>query len=288
MSTSRNKNNKFITNQNTEFDFSIEDSYGVHESSTHLHWHPQLELCYIKQGSGKYIINGHHYDFQQGDVFLINNDEIHLAYDDNDLIMQVTMFHPNLLWSNGNSVMDYEYLRPFIEVEYNYSNKISSDNPYSSQIIAILNEIQQEYLAKEHGYKLMIKSLLLKLMTVILRCFNMDDQTPRLTDANETGKLRNTFEYINDNFLDSITLEQLSQVSGLSISYFSSLFKQYTGLSPIDFILRKKIIKSKELLTTTDMKVIEISQICGFKALSNFNRIFKKYTDLSPSQYRKK
>ncbi len=62
--------------------------------------------------------------------------------------------------------------------------------------MSLLAEIQAEYESEHYGYKLMIKSLLLKLMTVILRCFNMDDQTPRLTDGNETGKLRNTLDAI--------------------------------------------------------------------------------------------
>jgi gentisate 1,2-dioxygenase len=67
-----------------DFPFAIGDTNGVAVNARALHWHKEMEICHIKSGSGKYLINGKEYTFIKGDIFIINNDEIHLCFDDNE------------------------------------------------------------------------------------------------------------------------------------------------------------------------------------------------------------
>ena len=55
------------------FPFECSTSYGVSDDYTALHWHKELEICYIRQGMGNYLINGTEYPFSSGDIFLIGN-----------------------------------------------------------------------------------------------------------------------------------------------------------------------------------------------------------------------
>ena len=131
-----------------QFPFRISNSIGVGVGYRSLHWHKEMEICYIKKGTGKYLINGREFAFEKGDVFLINNDEIHLAFDDQDLIMQVVTFDPSMIWSCGTYILDYEYLKPFLRTESNFCNKLEHTHEKIGLIVDVLNETQniQEFI----------------------------------------------------------------------------------------------------------------------------------------------
>jgi len=271
------------------FPFTCSDSYGVTEGFQTLHWHKEMEICYIKQGEGKYLINGKEYTFVQGDLFIINNDEIHLCYNDHNLIMQVIIFDPSFVWSGGSNMLDYEYVRPFFKTESNFCNKIDGQSEQANFILTVLAEIEQEYTLASKGYELMIKSLLLKLMTLIIRYFT-NDQGHGFQDTispKATQHIKDVIEYIDMHYKSPITLNELAVIGQMSIPYLSNSFKALSGVSPIDYTIRKRLLEAKMVLTTTDKSIITIAEECGFNSLSNFNHLFKSFVGVSPRDYRK-
>ena len=167
------------------FPFECSTSYGVEEDYKILHWHHEMEICYIKQGTGKYLINGSDYNFSRGDIFLINNDEIHLCYNDENLIMQVIMFDQSFIQSGFANLFDYEYLRPFFDSTDCFCNKLNANSHLTVQLSKILFKIENEYIRMRPGYELMIKALLLKFLTLIIRnCFFNKKSSCKRTSRN--------------------------------------------------------------------------------------------------------
>ena len=93
-------------------------------------------------------------------------------------------------------------------------------------------------------------------------------------------------DYIRDNCLRRITLEDVANEVYLSKAYLSSIFKQETGMSIIDYINQARIAHSKTLLTNTTFSLIEIANECSFGDQSYFSRVFKRYEGVTPKQYR--
>ncbi len=85
-----------------------------------------------------------------------------------------------------------------------------------------------------------------------------------------------------------VTLQELSEEYGLSISYLSHLFKKVTGHSVMGYLLSCRIAQAKKYLAETPMGIGQIVESCGFSDSSNFSRTFKQLTGCSPSQFRKK
>lgn len=271
------------------FPFAIGDTVGVAENARVLHWHREMEICHVKNGSGKYLINGKDYPFTKGDVFIINNDEIHLCYDDSGLIMQVLMFDPSFVWSAGSNIMDHEYLKPFMETGSNFCNKLDRQNDKMDLVISTLMEIEIEYREMRPGYELMIKSLFLKLMTLIIRHFKIygeNDNSVYVSPA-VSKKIRQTIEYMELNFNKPLSIAVLADTAQMSPAYFCHNFKVLTGISPIDFIIRKRISMAGEMLKNTKSRILDIAGECGFNSISNFNHLFKAYAGASPGVYRK-
>lgn len=278
-----------LQRKNGEFPFFLGTSEGVSESARMLHYHNDLEISYIKQGTGKYIINGHVYDYEAGDMFIINKDDIHLAYDDHNLVIQVIMFDPSILWTGGPSVMDYEYLSPFVEAGIKYGHKLPHDHPHMDKVISILAEIKKEDEMKLHRYDLVIKSLMLKLMAVIMRYFGLEQGQGhyKKVDSAHSRMLKYVIEYIEENLGNPICFEEIAKTLQVSVSHFYKLFKKYTGVSPMEYLIRRRICAAKDMLKSTEKRIVEIAGDCGFNSISSFNRNFASYVGVSPREYRK-
>lgn len=95
-----------------------------------------------------------------------------------------------------------------------------------------------------------------------------------------------TMDYIRGNCLRRITLEDVANEVYLSKAYLSSIFKQETGMSIIDYINQTRIAHSKTLLANTTLSLIEIANECSFGDQSYFSRVFKRYEGVTPKQYR--
>lgn len=102
----------------------------------------------------------------------------------------------------------------------------------------------------------------------------------------ESGIAR-VIEWIELHYRSKVDLSQLAEVSCFSKYHFSRIFSYATGLSPIEYLNRYRLIKSAELLLNTDKTVVEISASTGFSSLTSFNVAFKKLFSLTPSQVRR-
>lgn len=104
--------------------------------------------------------------------------------------------------------------------------------------------------------------------------------------APDDGLLQNIQRYVNENYASDVYLQIIADKFGLSYSYVSRYFKRKSGIGFSDYVTQVRIGKAKELLTTTNMSISDISRSTGFDVLSSFNRSFKKNTGVSPGEYR--
>ena len=120
-----------------------------------------------------------------------------------------------------------------------------------------------------------------------------------LTDGGEgvvgyTFKLKNRDElisqlkdYISEHFAEHLTLEKISEQFFISKSSLSHIFKKETGLSPIQYIIQRRIGEAQSLLVETSLQIQEIEFRLGFNDSAHFSKMFKKYVGVTPKEYRK-
>ena len=92
--------------------------------------------------------------------------------------------------------------------------------------------------------------------------------------------------YIHAHYCEPINVQSVAEVLGLNSNYFSKLFKQNTGTSPMQYINVLKVNRAKFLLKNTDMQVSEISSVIGYNDPFYFSRMFKREEKTSPLNYR--
>ena len=122
-----------------------------------MHQHDCLEINRILSGSGTYWIEEKQYEILPGDIFIINNQEQHMAVHDGSLLMQVFLFDPAFIWEGPSG---WHFLEPF----YHFSNRIREVGLYQD-----LDRIVKEAKGKEEGWQLMVSSLLLVFLAELRR-----------------------------------------------------------------------------------------------------------------------
>lgn len=253
------------------------------------HWHNFFEITYILDGHARYFVNGKQYDVEKGEIILFNHIEAHGWEVLSDQMTLLVLIFGSDFIADRTSIFDYDYLLPFVERGSNFQNKIPGTLPYAGEIIHIMNEINREYIQREVGYALMIKSDILKILTILYRNCERSNSSGELLGGKKEAmkRLEKSFQYIKKHYCEKIKLEDVASISCMSPNYFSSYFRKVTNMQFQEFLIEMRIQKAREMLRTSDEGILDIAEDCGFSNMSNFYRLFRKYTGYSPGDERK-
>ena len=98
--------------------------------------------------------------------------------------------------------------------------------------------------------------------------------------------LRRVREHIDAHIEKRISVEALARLANLSVCYFVRAFKQSVGITPHDYLIRRRVERTMELLSSTDMPLSEIALAAGFADQSHCARRFRQHVGMSPRDYR--
>ncbi|MGO4548403.1 helix-turn-helix domain-containing protein [Paenibacillus sp. 2TAB23] len=264
------------------YPIQVVDTIGVTAYYQKLHWHDVLEINWIKSGTGYYIINGQTFEFQEGDILLINSNDLHCAYETKDLVMQVISFDAN--WFMNALRYDQEILCPFKDMGVHFTNLLDRNEPHIDELRGLLKELQDEHLKREASYGTIVFANMLRFLACVNRYFRREGvgKEKDSIGARQLEKMRKVIYDMEQNFAHPWTLEELAGLVYLSPSRFSDLFRRAVGTPPLLYLIHIRLEHAVTLLETSDMKITDIAMECGFRSLSNFNRLFKKHIGSSP------
>ena len=104
--------------------------------------------------------------------------------------------------------------------------------------------------------------------------------------ANEDERVQRAKEYIEQNYMHDITLNDLAKLVRMAPDSFSRFFHNKTGRTPNRYIIDYRLGIAARMLITTQLSVSEIGYSCGFNTLSHFNRLFREAKGCTPSEFR--
>ena len=101
-------------------------------------------------------------------------------------------------------------------------------------------------------------------------------------------ELDRVIRFLEEHFIDEITVDRLAEIAGISVPHFNRRFRQLLRLSPMEYVLSLRIQEAQRLLVATNQSVGEIAAATGFYDQSHFTKRFRKVTDMTPLAYRKR
>ncbi len=136
----------------------------------------------------------------------------------------------------------------------------------------------------EDGCEMVCQDLTEVLLVKIVR---MASVSLRLTAPPSRARNAAAKRYIDENYSESITLDKLAEIAHVNKYYLSHSFKNEYNVSPIDYLMKRRITEAKALLTSTDFSLTQIAEQIGFGSLPYFSKCFRKVEGTSPNEYRK-
>ena len=149
----------------------------------------------------------------------------------------------------------------------------------------IFKQIILELQRCQDDYEEMLALLLTRLLIVFKRELSREHI---LKNEYLDREMDYAVSYFNENYNKDISIEQYAESRGMSVSWFIRNFKKYTGMTPMQFIVSRRINNAQLLLEQTNYSINEIAKVVGYDNQLYFSRLFRKQKGFSPSQYRKR
>jgi AraC family transcriptional regulator len=157
-----------------------------------------------------------------------------------------------------------------------------------SRIRALMTAVNIERASGFPSGQLFLESIEVALAAVLVQTYSLSIRARRrikggLTDVGR----RDVIDFVRSRISEDISLTDMAAITGLSATHFSHVFKKSMGESPHHFVLQQRVQYAKELLVSSNLRMIDIALASGFKTQQHFARIFRKMCGLSPTEYQR-
>jgi AraC-like DNA-binding protein len=250
-----------------------------------VHWHSAVEVLYVEKSHCRITVNNELYVLDKGDILFIANGDTHsFSKNSGTGEMVFIQFDPSVFGTQGASSIN----TPLISNSFMISH---TDSPYYENLKKHIMGFVESYMNKDFGFKLFLRARIYDILSVISSFFadkaNFKDSYSSVRKMHGLEKLTEAYKYIEDNYMNDISLSDVAKSVGFSEFYFSRIFKDITEKNFSHYLNEYRIKKAEHLMVSSGMSIAEIAYNVGFNSIVTFNRSFKGIKGCSPSVYKK-
>lgn len=244
-------------------------------------WHKDVEIMLVISGKVEVCVEGNVHNMEEGDLIVINSNIGHasLKKDDHSIVM-VLHINPMYfdLFCNEYDVIKFNCNT--VNTDKNNFEFIQIRKRLSQMMFSILkNNVEGNF--ESFGHLSLLTGDLFKYF------YENDLNKGNLQKYKKhQDRLKIAIDYIEDNYREKITLDDIAKLINYNSSYTSSFFKNYIGVNFYEYLLRVRLQSAVNELITTDKTIYNIALDNGFSDVKAFNFSFKKNFNKSPSEYR--
>ena len=248
------------------------------------HFHPELELVYVNKGQGKRHIGNHLSYFNNSQLLLIGPNLPHNGFTDR---LTTNGFETLIQFKEDFLGKDFFEIPEMKKIKELFERSKKGILFGSETKIKVGDKI--ENLVEKEGFKKLL--VFLEILNILSKTsdytiLNVDGYAVE-TELQDSSKLDRIYTYINTNFKDHISLDQIANVANMTVPAFCRYFKKVTGKTFTKLVNEYRVVHATKLLLESIMSITDISFECGFNNFSHFNKIFKEITGKNASGYRK-
>ena len=237
-----------------------------------VHSHSFSELFYITGGKGHFLVQGKQCPVEKGHLLIVNPQIEHGEFSSEaDPLEYIVLGIEGMQFINSSFQLDD---MPVIHISH-----------AEPSIAYCMNTLRDEIQHPQPGQEAICQNLLNVIILMILR--QKDMQVSITAFNNVSSECLTIKNYIDSHFKDPVTLDLLAQQIHQNKYYIAHTFKDAFGISPIKYLMERRVQESKFLLDETDLSIGQIAAIVGFSSSSHYSQAFRRSTNLSPNEYRR-
>lgn len=247
-----------------------------------FHWHREMEIIRITRGSFTIYLNDEMRHADEGSIVFINQGVIHGGTPDN-CVYDCVVFDPHPL------LMHTDICRRYIRTLTAKNVQIFPFFPAHTQPLCdITDRLISSIQKKAPGGELTALGALFEWFGCVYETHSYTKkEKSTVPDSEKIQVLKPVLEYIDQSYMQPVTLEELAKLAGMSPRYFCRFFHALIHRTPIEYVNYYRIERACYLLAAAPLSVTEAAYRCGFNDSSYFVKIFKKYKGVTPKQYQK-
>ena len=250
------------------------------------HWHDEMELIYVKKGSGIITVDFEEYRLEAPALIIILPGQLHSIkqLEKDRMEYENIIFDPHMLISQKSDMTNEYFFKPLLAGKIAIPSVINPDNSNYAEIITPIDACDSINATKPAGYQLYIKSMLFQFFYILdSKCRDFE---AKAGNRSNLEKMKTVLKYVENNYADKITIAEIAKLVNFSESHFMRYFKETIGTSFIDYLKDYRLTMAARLLKSSDSQILNIAIDVGFDNLSYFNRSFKAKYGVTPRQYR--
>ena len=259
------------------------------------HWHEELEIDVVREGTAVYTIGEDIIKVPAGNAIIIKSNVFHsIKSDDGECTIISIIFSKNILFTDSDSAMSLSYFNPFSKM-HDKAKFINSSDRVGKALFSYIEDIIDYNLNREYGYELLTKSALYQFWYLLVKDMP-HKELARKNVANiaktsaDDERIKDAILFIQENYSDIITLEDIADSIHISKSECCRLFKRTINLTPFEYLTRYRILKACDIMIKSqrnDESISYLAGIVGFNSASYFNKLFKEYVGCTPTEFRR-
>lgn len=245
--------------------------------NTPLHWHKEIEIVYMIHGCLHIKINGCESEIRDGEFYLCNSEDVHITYVDD---MEANYTYLVILLSYTEMKRCAPDIDDFI---FQVKHSDSSYQQIKRQILNLLGtlkSIDPYIFLVQSSYLLAIYHILLS------ECITPKSEKAYIKTSVNIAYAKQIIEYINQNYREKITLNDVAQKVGFSPQYLSKYFKNSTGYSFIQYLLKVRLEHALKDMRNKNLSVTDAAYDNGFMNVKSFITTCKKAYGVTPRHYK--
>lgn len=288
---------QIITNQfqkelkqhgNEQFPFLVSyQKLSEYESGSFMwHWHPEIEITYVQKGTMCYKVNHMVYHLKEGDIVFNNSGALHSGTMENqkDCAYIPVTFDSRLIYGFFQSTVNSKYVDPVIQDSMLPAICIDQSEPWHKPFREYLLRIIDLDEKKPDFYELDITICLQSMWRLLLEHITYEPQASR-ENSLEYDRIKKILSYIEENYQNKITLNDIAGHIHLCESECTRLFKRHMNTTLFAFLQEYRIERSLEFLQD-DQPVSAVADKAGFSDPHYYSKVFAKIKGCSPREYR--
>lgn len=272
----------------TERDLPYILFYDTGDQVVPTHWHRELELAYIIEGSAKLLVNDEMYEVKENEAVLINGGDSHFYFSSTNHKRLVIIFNLDIIDGSQKSVeLKRDIYQHLVLNEKTSKNWTDEDK---STLVDIIERLEKLNNKSFFSRELLIRSLVFELLYLFTKeQYERKEKSVTFQTENKAMvRLQKVFFFIEQNFTRPISLNEIADVAGFEPSYFTRFFKSLTNVTFYDYLTNYRISKAQYMLVQNpELTVGEVAEACGFTSIKTFNRAFLKFVKIPPTKFRK-
>lgn len=247
-------------------------------------YHPEQELVSVEEGTVVLQLDSDVKTFRQGDIFSIPGNAVHCYRGcSDDAVTFSLVFDTKAISLQPDHFFQKTFTQPLQEGLLQLPALLQPGHPAYAEVYKQLQQLNHIRIY-EKDYKLRRFAILIGLCAALLPyCTAVEKQSADSYRGNEAVRL--CMWYIHSKYMEKLTLDKLAEVCHLHPNYLCALFKEYTGQTVFEYLIRFRVETAAELLKKEDLPISKVGEMVGFRSESLFYRQFKAIMGVTPKEY---